>query len=76
MHAATGFWRAKIVSMFGAKFENGMVRNALETGLSFSLSTDGQTSYFPPGSGEGEFPYPVPGVPSGGKLRRVPPMQL
>ena len=62
MMAKNGFRQTKFVPRFEARFGNGLINNALETGLSFSNSTAGETSFAPSGSGENESPDPVPGL--------------
>ena len=62
MHAPTGFWQAKFLPRFEAKWENGLISSALKTGLSFNNSTAGQTSFIPTGSVDLESSYPVPGL--------------
>ena len=62
MRPNTGYWQAKFVPRSEAKFENGLINNALETGMSFSNSNAGQTSFSPPGSGGNDSSYPAPGL--------------
>ena len=47
----TGFWRANFIPRFDAKFENGLINNALKSGLSLSTSTEGAETQTSPGVG-------------------------
>ena len=53
MFSEAGFWLAEFISRFDAKFENGLINNALKSGLSFSSSTAGETVPTVPGVGRG-----------------------
>ena len=48
MQSDIGFWRAKFTPRFDAKFENGLINNALKSGLSFSSSTAGESAQTAP----------------------------
>ena len=51
MLSESGFWQAKFIPMFDAKFENGLINNALQSGISLSSSTAGETVATTPGIG-------------------------
>ena len=61
MQSDIGFWRAKFIPRFDAKFENGLTNNALESGLSFSSSTAGESEQTAPGVGDQTSQFPIPG---------------
>ena len=60
MVSESGFWQAKFIPRFDAKFENGLINNALESGLSFSSSAAGDTLDTTPGIGGKPVQLPTP----------------
>ena len=62
MQPDTGFWRAKFMPRFDAKFENGLIVNALKSGLSLSSSTAGETTQNAPLVGGASSQCPTHGM--------------
>ena len=59
-----GFWRSKFTPRFDAKFENGLINNALKSGLSPPSSTTGESSQIATGMGGQHSHLPIPGLSS------------
>ena len=61
MMGEAGFSLSEFIPRFDAKYENGLVSNAMWSGLSFSSSTAGQASRLSTGIGEVGI-FPIPGL--------------
>ena len=64
MLSGTGFRHAEFIPRFDAKFENGLLNNALKSGLSCLSPTEGETVPTVTGleGGGGSLQYPIPGL--------------
>ena len=62
MQPDAGFWRSKFAPRFDAKFENGLISNALKNGLVCASTTTGETTQNAPGVGDSSSRAPSPGL--------------
>ena len=62
VHSKTGFRQSKFTPRLESKFANGIINNALGTGMAFSNSADDQPSFLPSGSLGNASSYPTPGL--------------
>ena len=62
MVSPSGFWQAKFIPRFDAKLENGLISNALKSGLAFSSSTDGGSAAASPDRDDRLQQFPIPGL--------------
>ena len=62
MVSPSGFWQAKFTPRFDAKLENGLISNALKSGLAFSSPTAGETPGPSDEHDDKPHQFPTPGL--------------